>query len=809
MPNVTNLVERKLHPLTGENLMPFVTPMWRDGTTPMRDDLCGALYNKDNWAASKTVGSYFRWQAPDTWTASKLSTPNHTYLQRCMNDFGANPAEFTLDKTVIIGANLTIPANVKIKVSPKAMFNIQAGVTLTIQGRFDASPQQVFIGSGLVDLSADTIYPEWFGPMDGVADSDAIQKAYNLAVAKGVYLKTTYPVISVKKQFNIVANSLIDFGNCMLKPTADFVGESVVRCTAYSNLTYNRVKLNIDCELKNTLTGFKLDDSQTTGCEYDVFVKNANIGVHTYGNIERQVVHIRGVNCKELLREEQAPNNGEFTRTPNENYYIVNGSNCDTWFRQIGICSSEVHFNCENTNTTATDYAIVLESAYNVKLSGEIRGNHKGGIRITESLANQLNVILADLTVIISDGAWLLYCQGARSITGSIMCERPSAGGINIEAASSVMLIANIKSTRGMPALQLGVAAAAGVPARKVSNSRITLNPYAVATGVDSIVLNNTDDVWIDLSGNWTAVNIPVGAVCINTVVQATTQFVSRNIPIENPGNQPVLFDFRGSVTNTQLTAFSTPQRGMRVSTISDRSYNSATYNGTNWRYADAAEVTIGSKLMYTRKFNVSNTTPSPLTDNNGVNFSVDRSYRVEGFFIGTGQRLGSEAVFYHDGTAWKVASMYEGSQTFNGVRFSVVGGVPSVTMLDGTTTRTFVMNVTEITETGGKIPYFGFNLSDDSVRLKYKGNVLAYSSEVTKAVKAVISGDGTNLVWTVPHGMGAKPTNVSAASPRSATSAAAEVRFVDADATNLIIYTQNPLPSGTENGVWDIFCKL
>ncbi|CDN44188.1 right-handed parallel beta-helix repeat-containing protein [Paenibacillus sp. P22] len=64
---------------------------------------------------------------------------------------------------------------------------------------------------------------------------------------------------------------------------------------------------------------------------------------------------------------------------------------------------------------------------------------------------------------------------------------------------------------------------------------------------------------------------------------------------------------------------------------------------------------------------------------------------------------------------------------------------------------------------------------------------------------KAVFSGDGSSVTVTIPHGLSIRPTAYTV-SPASNDAGFAEIRNVDADATNIIIRFKNALYAGSNN---------
>lgn len=109
--------------------------------------------------------------------------------------------------TWVLTSDLTIPANITLKLPAGAIITIPTGKTLTINGPFEAGLYQVF--DGTVVFSDDAVvaaYPEWWG-VDGTADEVEINKA--LAAARTVVL--SYREYNIASTINIPMHGLAYF----------------------------------------------------------------------------------------------------------------------------------------------------------------------------------------------------------------------------------------------------------------------------------------------------------------------------------------------------------------------------------------------------------------------------------------------------------------------------------------------------------------------------------------------------------------------------------------------------------------------
>lgn len=147
------------------------------------------LSTQGNKIIGKTnAGGFFHWVR--NWFADSVS---YATFGAALTDIGATSKELIVTTAVSITANTTVPSNVHLKVAKGGSFTIASGITLTINGSFEAGNFQVFAGDGSVaGLKKANI--KWFGAVgDGVTDdATAINKAIAtqaiVYAPKGTYL---------------------------------------------------------------------------------------------------------------------------------------------------------------------------------------------------------------------------------------------------------------------------------------------------------------------------------------------------------------------------------------------------------------------------------------------------------------------------------------------------------------------------------------------------------------------------------------------------------------------------------------------
>ncbi len=126
------------------------------------------------------------------------------------------PCKLHINAPQTVTANLTIPANITLAPNPGAILSIDTGVTLTINGPFEAGRYQVFscTGTGQVVFgSALTDYPEWWGAKadGGTTDNtppinaalNALAYGGKVSLVNGSYYLNTYTTISTGPPYGV------------------------------------------------------------------------------------------------------------------------------------------------------------------------------------------------------------------------------------------------------------------------------------------------------------------------------------------------------------------------------------------------------------------------------------------------------------------------------------------------------------------------------------------------------------------------------------------------------------------------------
>jgi len=139
------------------------------------------------------IGKYQAFSGPGTvsfTSGSEVKVSWFSSLSTAISMLGSNNINLIIDTNQTVSANLTIPSNILLKVLKGNTLSISFGVTLTINGPFEAGLYQVFSGDGDVSFglgSVAEVYPEWWceNTAPGTTDmSSALTKAGQQIYAK-------------------------------------------------------------------------------------------------------------------------------------------------------------------------------------------------------------------------------------------------------------------------------------------------------------------------------------------------------------------------------------------------------------------------------------------------------------------------------------------------------------------------------------------------------------------------------------------------------------------------------------------------
>jgi hypothetical protein len=495
----------------------------------------------------------------------------------------------------------------------------------------DDSATVIRSGSRRYVVESPALSPEMFGY--GKSDNSSfLQKAITKA--------SRHPVISlndtlyISKPILIPANRVLQLQNTVIKATPNFTGEYMVGIQGGFVGQHMYISMNLDGNNKTGLVGLKFSSGQqATGNQFNIQARNLSIGVWVYGNVERQNMSIAAYNCGLALKESEDPaTQKNATITPDENYYRITGSNCRQWFYQSGESSSQVNFNVENT-LKHTDYAVVIEGKKFVHLTGEIRGNNNGGVRINGGTA--LSIML-DLGIIGTNKAMALNVQSCRTITGKVLTTRTTYNAVFLGAISyGGLLDLQITGHSGGPALVVG--SAAQYPFFVQVNTVI----YPVNDSSNAIEFIKADNCEIHVAGADAPIIIPAGSSLLKTKISVPARYISSNRMIKNLSSSYPVISVRGALTISEIEAYQTPVNGLVIESVSDRSNLPASFNG-KWNYVGTIQdvkswgpAEIAANTAISIKFNLTGVKTGSIV---GVEFMPDSGKDYDDSVLFTGR---------------------------------------------------------------------------------------------------------------------------------------------------------------------------
>jgi len=176
-----------------------------------------------------------------------LGDPNYgNTLQSALAAIGSSPALLLVPQgTWSIAGNLTIPANVSLRVEQGAILSLSNNAALTINGKLQAGPYKIFSGSGTVSLGSPKAVadPEWWG-VTGTADNVAIQAALNAA-----------PIVRLQPTtYNLT-------GTIVIPSNRELIGSGP------STIVHESSTLNYAFDIYN-VSNIKISNIKFTGSEY-------------------------------------------------------------------------------------------------------------------------------------------------------------------------------------------------------------------------------------------------------------------------------------------------------------------------------------------------------------------------------------------------------------------------------------------------------------------------------------------------------------------------------------------------------------
>jgi hypothetical protein len=140
---------------------------------------------------------------------SELNIASFANLSAAKSALGSRRATLAITTPQQVN-NLTIPANVTLRISDRGGIAVQRGGKVVIKGPFQAPNAQVFSGEGTVVFgagSARQVYPEWWGAEDGRESAAAIQSAIDSIVSGDVILSEKSYLLNRRVRMRLIGSA--------------------------------------------------------------------------------------------------------------------------------------------------------------------------------------------------------------------------------------------------------------------------------------------------------------------------------------------------------------------------------------------------------------------------------------------------------------------------------------------------------------------------------------------------------------------------------------------------------------------------
>lgn len=150
---------------------------------------------------------------------SGTSAEKSPTLGDAISKVGTKKTTLLISQRFHVGTDLSVPSNVRIKLTRGGKIYIAEGKTVTMTGPFDAPLEKVFDGTGRVKFtptSTTTAYPEWWGAANGRESSIAIQSAIDSLTKGDVLLSGKIYLLSRRVTMRLIGSG--DKVSAMLVP---------------------------------------------------------------------------------------------------------------------------------------------------------------------------------------------------------------------------------------------------------------------------------------------------------------------------------------------------------------------------------------------------------------------------------------------------------------------------------------------------------------------------------------------------------------------------------------------------------------
>ena len=201
---------------------------------------------------------------------------NYASLSAAITAIGASNKTLLIPNEQTVSADVTVPANIHLLIIKGGSLSIDAGVTVTINGPFEAGPHQIFLGNGTVTFSTASRgvrHPEW-DQGAGIITS-AAYKIY-VSTSSGDDTNTgssSEPLKTLKEAFDRIPRVIHKHGNTVGGGEYD-QGDPEIEIILTANETYPISDYN----LRTNWTKIKITSSDTGLTNPTIEVSGAVLG---------------------------------------------------------------------------------------------------------------------------------------------------------------------------------------------------------------------------------------------------------------------------------------------------------------------------------------------------------------------------------------------------------------------------------------------------------------------------------------------------------------------------------------------------
>lgn len=227
-------------------------------------------------------------------------TDGITTIGGTLTTIGSDETTLNISSAKVISVDTTFPVTLSVVINKPGILTINDGITLTINGPFNAGLYQVFTGLGNVVFNGaiNVIYPQWFGAIGDKITDNAIpfQKTLNAArgritvhIPSGFYnFESSISIISKSVDIGVMQSNIIE---------GDGIGSTVlINSCAAGNATIQNNGLVRGFSIRD-MSFIGKDSNPNHGIHFEIVhtAEFKNLSFDTNGDgifIEYQIIHV-------------------------------------------------------------------------------------------------------------------------------------------------------------------------------------------------------------------------------------------------------------------------------------------------------------------------------------------------------------------------------------------------------------------------------------------------------------------------------------------------------------------------------------